>query len=203
MAGNAMAQDKTCDDVVWNESVLAQYPAAAEACREVRTHEGRDYIKINAIFHKIHNNGAVTISIVETDGDAVRRSFMPKSETRVWIDGEQKRWQDLYDRQEINLYIPSDRFEFVAMDEMQAPGPAQVAMVVEESTEEPVAAPPHTASNRPLMVALGALMLALGGGIGFMRRFQALTNTSPKPVGSVCSPVSFPGSLAGSFAALT
>ena len=48
-----------------------------------------------------------------------------------------------------------------------------VAMVVEEPAAEPVAALQHTASNRPLMVALGTLMLALGGGIGFMRRFAS------------------------------
>ncbi|MEM9302751.1 MAG: LPXTG cell wall anchor domain-containing protein [Pseudomonadota bacterium] len=170
-AGSAQAQQKTCDDVVWSAAALEAYPAAAEACREVITHEGRDFVKMSAVFFKQHNNGALTVAIEETDGDMVRHSFKPQSEMRVWVDGEQKDWSDLYPRQPINVYVPSDRWEFASLNE-EDPGMVELAMVVEEPPEEPAPEPmlPKTASNAPLVKAIGAGLLALGLFLGFRRR---------------------------------
>ncbi len=148
--------------------VTSQFPEASNACLDIATREGKQYA---------HFKG----EIVSVSGSQVRArfklpngqysqtyAFTPKSGSRVKIAGQTYRFSELQKGQELDLYVPPDRWEFeVPETESFAAAPTVETYRVTTVT---VGSLPHTASEVPLVGLLSVVLLALGTGLTLIRR---------------------------------
>ena len=101
-------------------------------------------------------------------------TVMPDPSARVRIGGRNYRWRDLSRGQELDVWVPPDRFEIAVPEDPEqqfAAAPAIAVLVISEPTTTVAANTlPRTASLVPLVGALGALLAALGLGVVAIRR---------------------------------
>jgi hypothetical protein len=163
-ASQLMAAEKvestsvTCSDLNWSEEVLAINPDVAAFCQTVYEKDGKLYAKTsvevvrvrgsNMTFRPIHLDG--------TRGDS--RSVTLASDWRANIGGRDYRASDLSRGQELNVYLPEDRFA-LSIEEITEP------VAIEEATVMPT-----TASPLFLIGLVGSGFLALGGMLSGIRR---------------------------------
>lgn len=163
---SALAQGG-CGAVNFTGPVASQFPEAPNACLDIATREGKQYA---------HFKG----EIVSVSGSQVRArfklpngqysqtyAFTPKSGSRVKIAGQTYRFSELQKGQELDVYIPPDRWEFeVPETENFAAAPVETYRV----TTVTVGSLPHTASEVPLVGLLSVVLLTLGTGLTLIRR---------------------------------
>ncbi len=163
---SALAQGG-CGAVTFTGPVASQFPEAPNACLDIATREGKQYA---------HFKG----EIVSVSGSQVRArfklpngqysqtyAFTPKSGSRVKIAGQTYRFSELQKGQELDVYIPPDRWEFeVPETENFAAAPVETYRV----TTVTVGSLPHTASEVPTVGLLSVVLLALGTGLTLIRR---------------------------------
>jgi hypothetical protein len=103
--------DLTCDDIEFTAEVTSVYPDIAEACQDVVEIDGERYAKIGVEVLRTSNNSA-SFRIKRADGTygPTQRANLP-SDWRARLDGREVRVRDLQRGQELNLYMPSDRWE--------------------------------------------------------------------------------------------
>ncbi len=172
-AGSLMAQDKaesatvTCADLNWAAEVLAANPDIAESCQAVFEKAGTLYAKTTVEVVRVRGN-RMTFRPLHTDGTmGDSRSVKLDSAWRAEIGGRSYRASDLMRGQQLNVYIPEDRFAMAIHD---ADGPDEADLIV---IEEEVVEMPTTASPLFLIGAAGGALLALGGILtGIRRRFS-------------------------------
>ncbi len=172
-AGSLMAQDKavsstvTCADLNWSAEVLALNPDIAAMCQSVYEKDGSLYAKASIEVVRVRGN-RMTFRPLHTDGTlGDSRSVQLDSAWRAEIGGRSYRASDLMRGQQLNVYMPEDRFALAIHDE---DGPDDADMVV---IEEEVVEMPATASPLFLIGAIGGAFLALGGMLsGIRRRFS-------------------------------
>jgi hypothetical protein len=164
---SALAQGG-CGAVTFTGPVASQFPEASNACLDIATREGKQYA---------HFKG----EIVSVSGSQVRArfklpngqysqtyAFNPKSGSRVRIAGQSYRFSELQKGQELDIYVPPDRWEFdVPETENFAAAPTVETYRVTTVTFGSL---PHTASEVPLVGLLSAMLLALGTGLTLVRR---------------------------------
>jgi hypothetical protein len=97
-------------------------------------------------------------------------AFNPDPSTRINIAGQRYRWGDLQKGQELDVYLPPDRFEFDVpqTESFAAAAPAEVVRVTTITIASPTL--PKTASSVPLVGMLSVVLLALGTGLTLIRR---------------------------------
>ena len=164
--GQAMAQDAapTCADLNWSAQVLAANPDIAKSCRAVYEKNGKMYAKVAIEVVRIRGN-RMTFRPQHTDGGmGDSRSVQLNNSWRAEIGGRQYRASDLMRGQELNIYIPEDRFALIIED---ADGPDEMDIVV---IEEEVVEMPTTASPLFLIGLAGGAFVALGGLLSGIRR---------------------------------
>lgn len=174
-AGSLMAQDKTvsstvtCADLNWSAEVLANNPDIAESCQSVFEKDGELYAKATVEVVRVRGN-RMTFRPLHTDGTmGDSRSIQVPSSWRAEIGGRSYRASDLMRGQQLNVYLPQDRFALAVSDGSDE-GPDEVDMIV---IEEEVVEMPTTASPLFLIGAAGGAFLALGGMLsGLRRRFS-------------------------------
>ena len=172
-AGSLMAQDKvesttvTCADLNWSAEVLAMNPDIGESCQSVFEKNGELYAKSTVEVVRVRGN-RMTFRPLHTDGTmGDSRSIQLNSSWRADIGGRSYRASDLMRGQQLNVYIPQDRFALAIHD---ADGPDEADLIV---IEEEVVEMPATASPLFLIGAVGGALLALGGMLtGIRRRFS-------------------------------
>ncbi len=171
-AGSALAQEKaestsvTCDDLNWSAEVLAQNPNVPQYCRAVYEKDGQLYAKAKAQVVRVRGN-RITFRPVFADGSLDdSRSIQVGSDWRANIGGRQYRASDLMRGQELNIYVPQDRFALAIEDETSV----GLADETVHEVEEEVVEMPTTASPLFLVGAVGGAFLALGGLLSGLRR---------------------------------
>jgi hypothetical protein len=170
-AGSLMAQDKmestvSCADLSWSAEVLAANPGIAQTCQSVYEKGGKLYAKSTVEVVRVRGN-RMTFRPLRTDGSmGDSRSVQLDSSWRAEIGGRSYRASDLMRGQQLNVYIPQDRFALAVAD---ADGPDEAELVV---IEEEVVEMPTTASPLFLIGLAGGAFMALGGLLsGIRRRF--------------------------------
>jgi hypothetical protein len=173
MAQADMATSASCDNIEFTSRVLNQLPNAKDYCLEVALRENKLYAHFATEF--VRRSGAdVVLRFKKPDGtlsDPIQ--ITPPEDQRVNMDGRNVRVRDLNRGDEVDIWLPHDRFE-VAFHETQeefvaAPTVTTYAATTVEEEQPAPAALPSTASVVPLLGLLGALFATIGGILGWIR----------------------------------
>jgi len=169
-AGQAMAQEAaapTCDDLQWSAEVLAANPDIGKTCQAVYEKDGKLYAKASIEVVRVRGN-RMTFRTMHTDGGkGDSRSVQLDNSWRAEIGGRQYRASDLMRGQQLNVYLPEDRFVLSVED---ADGPDEMDAV---AIEDEVVDMPTTASPLFLIGLAGGAFMALGGLLTGLRRRNA------------------------------
>jgi hypothetical protein len=172
MAQTDMTTTASCDQIEFTSRVNNQLPNAKDYCLEVALKENKLYAHFATEF--VRRSGSdVVLRFKRPDGtfsDPIQ--ITPPEDQRVNINGREVRMRDLNRGDEIDIWLPHDRFEvaFAETQEEFAAAPTVTtypATVVEESPAP--ATLPSTASIVPLIGLLGALFATIGGILGWVR----------------------------------
>ena len=160
----ALAQEElSCSEIEWSSMVTDEYPSIADACDAVVEKNGKKFARIEVEIQRVRGR-TLTFKILNNDGSS-GGSYSQTVDTgwRARIGGRSYRPSDLFRGQQLNVYMPHDRWAVIPEDE---DGPAETEAVAL------VAAPmlPTTASPLPLFGLLGAGFMALAAGLGVIRR---------------------------------
>ena len=163
---NAQVTDLTCADIQWSAQVLAANPDVGESCQAVYEKDGRMFAKVSVEVVRVRGN-TITFRPLHTDGTrGDSRSITVPSDWRARIAGRNYRASDLMRGQQLNVYIPEDRWALAVHDEDFGTMEETALVAIEEETVEM----PTTASPLFLLGAAGGAFLALGGLLGGLRR---------------------------------
>ena len=157
--GKVMSSTVTCADLNWSAEVLAKNPDIAEMCQTVYEKDGKLFAKTSVEVVRVRGNTMTfrPIRVDGTKGDS--RSVTLAASWRAKIAGREYRASDLSRGQELNVYLPEDRF-VLAIEDVETE-----FVVIEEATEMPT-----TASPLFLFGLAGGAFLALGGLLSGIRR---------------------------------
>jgi hypothetical protein len=173
-APSAFAQQSACRDLNFTGPIAREFPNARDACLGVVTRDGQQYAHFQARVTNVRGN-TVEAEFKMPDGRYGRPiSVTPDPEARVRIAGRNYRYRDLSRGQELDVYLPPDRWEiavpsdpeaeFVAASTVTTVAIAQPATTVAANTL------PRTGSLVPLAGALGGILTVLGLAIAALRR---------------------------------
>ncbi|MBN7797947.1 hypothetical protein [Parahaliea mediterranea] len=167
MSGQAAAQAPTCADIEWSASVKADYPDIEETCSGVYERDGKLYAQARVEVQRVRGN-RITFRPLHTDGTkGDSHSINVPSTWRAKIAGRNYRASELVRGQELNVYVPNDRWALAVYDE--EPSMAEEIEVIEIVAVEEVAMP-TTASPLFLFGLGGGALLSLGGLLTALRR---------------------------------
>jgi len=167
-AGSAMAQTTqsalSCADLNWSAEVLAANPDVGDSCTSVWEKDGKLYAKVPIEVVRTRGN-RITFRPLHTDGTmGDSRSVVAPSDWRAHIAGRQYRASDLYRGQQLNVYLPEDRFALIVEDH---DGPDEMDAV---DIEDAAVDMPMTASPLVLIGLAGGVLLGMGALFGRIRR---------------------------------
>jgi len=164
---SALAQQTGCRDITFTGPIAREFPNARDACLDVETRsDGRQYAHFQARITRVRGN-TVEAEFKMPDGTYGRPiSVTPDPDARVRIAGRSYRYNELARGQELDVYLPPDRWEIaVASDSDVDFAAAPTVELFALSDPSPAVAAttlPRTASPVPLVGALGGLLTALG-----------------------------------------
>ena len=156
-------EDLSCSDIEWSSAVTSEYPSIADACDAVVVKNDKMYARIQVEVQRARGR-TLTFKILNNDGTSGGSYTQNMSSSwRANIAGKSYRPSELYRGQELNVYMPHDRWAVIHEDE---DGPDDM------DATELAAAPmlPKTAGILPLFAAFGLGFMALGGVLGAVRR---------------------------------
>lgn len=159
-----------CGNVNFTGPVLSQFPQARDACLDLVTRNGQQFAHFKGEIVRISGN-QVTMRFKLPNGQYSQNfSFTPQSTARINIAGTKYRVSELSRGQELDIYLPPDRWEFDVpeTENFAAAAPAEVVRITTITTASPTL--PKTASSVPLAGALSLALLALGSGLALIRR---------------------------------
>jgi hypothetical protein len=166
-AGQVSAQEESatsCADLNWSAEVLAGNPDIGQSCQAVYEKGGKLFAKASIEVVRVRGN-RMTFRPMHTDGSkGDSRSVQLDSAWRADIGGRSYRASDLMRGQQLNVYLPEDRFA-LAVEDADGPDAAEMMVVEEEVVEMPT-----TASPLFLVGLAGGALLAMGGLFGRIRR---------------------------------
>ena len=174
-AGQAFAQNASsegmdigtptsCADLNWSAEVLAANPDIAMSCQAVYEKDGELFAKATIEVIRVRGN-RMTFRTMHTDGGkGDSRSITLPATWRAEIGGRSYRASDLMRGQQLNVYIPQDRFA-LAVEDSDGVDAADVVVI-----EEAVVEMPSTASPLFLIGLAGGAFIALGGLLSGVRR---------------------------------
>ncbi|HZF29652.1 MAG TPA: hypothetical protein VE907_11065 [Gammaproteobacteria bacterium] len=167
-----------CSDLVFTGEVAQKYPNAKNACLDVVQRDGKTFAHFKARIQSIRG-GQVTADFKQPDGTYTRPiEFTPPSSQRLRIAGQSLRWSELSRGQELDVYLPPDRWEIAVPDDAPTLAAQQApvqTVPIHEPTPTFAAAPtlPRTASIVPALGLLGGLLTGLAAFVTVMRRRYA------------------------------
>jgi hypothetical protein len=159
-----MAQDDlSCSDIEWSSVVTDQYPSIADACDAVVMKNDKMFARIEVEVMRVRGR-TLTFRIMNNDGSSGGNySQTVDTSWRAKIGGRSYRPRDLSRGQMLNVYMPGDRWAVIHEDD---DGPDEADAIA----LSPAPVLPETASPLPLIGLLGGLFMALGAGLGVIRR---------------------------------
>ncbi len=164
---SAQAQaDLSCDDIQWSAEVISEYPSIANACDGVVIKNDKMYARIQVELQRVRGR-SLTFKILNNDGSS-GGSYTTNVDSgwRTRIGGQTYRANELSRGQQLNVYMPADRWAVIQEDEdgpddMDATALAAAPML------------PKTAGMLPLFAVFGAGFMGLGVLLGAVRRRRA------------------------------
>jgi hypothetical protein len=159
-----------CGNIEFTEAISSQFPDAEDACLGVVERDGKEYARFEAKIVRVQGS-RVEAQFKLPNGEYGKTvAFTPPSSARVRIGGTTYRYRDLSPGQELDVYVPPDRWEIAVPQE---PDFATAQTVEEVQLTEPsetlAAALPSTAGRLPWLTALGValLLVSLGSGLSY------------------------------------
>jgi LPXTG-motif cell wall-anchored protein len=147
-----------CSDVEFHQDVIDKYPTIANACQEVITKDDKSYIKVVADFVSFRRPNKLTINVHENDGSKEKQVIEVEPDMMVMAGNKEVNVASLPRNYQLNFFMPSDRFEFIA-DEI----------MIDEPTET-MAMLPKTASVWPAIGLAGLTMLGFSQLLAWRRK---------------------------------
>ena len=167
----AAQTDLTCADIDFTAEMRARYSDIDKSCLDVVEINGERFAKMNVELIRTRGNTA-TFKFKHNDGTfgPVQTATLP-ADWRAEIGGREYRIRELTRGQELNIYLPSDRWEA----DLVAPAATYTAytgytMMEDTEEETTMAALPSTASPLFAIGGLGGLALMLASALGIYRR---------------------------------
>jgi LPXTG-motif cell wall-anchored protein len=168
-------QPAVCERVEFSQDVLARFPNIRQACLDVIQKDGQEFAVVKADLIRATAR-RMTVRVKLPDGTRSEpRAINVAPGFRVNVNGRSTRIEEIAVGQEITAYVnvrdpgialapaePTEPVVFTPVPAEPEPEPAAVA------TAEPEM--PKTATQLPLLGALGVALLALGAGFAFLRR---------------------------------
>lgn len=157
----ALAQSG-CPDVDFNSSITSRFPDASDACLGIEVRDGRQYAHFQAELVGVSGN-SVRARFRLPDGDySDTYAFDVKPEARVEIEGRSYRYRDLERGQELDVYLPPDRWQFHIPESENFEVSRTVAVYTPMQAADEGAMLPSTASPVPLIGAAGGVLSLIG-----------------------------------------
>jgi len=150
--------DLTCDDITFGYEMTSRFPNIGDACQGVVEVDGERFAKMSVEIVRTGNNSA-TFKFKMPDG-----SYGPTQSTnldpswRAEINGRSYRVRELGRGQELNIYLPSDRWEAHVATNMTGYFAVYYPVAMEEDSGGG-ASLPSTASFMPMFALLGGAAL--------------------------------------------
>ena len=164
---SALAQGG-CGAVNFTGAVASQFPEARNACLDIVTREGKQYAHFKGEIVSVSGSQVRARFKLPSGEYSQTYAFTPKSGSRIKIANQSYRFSELQKGQELDVYVPPDRWEFeIPETENFAAAPTVETYRVTTVT---VASLPHTASEVPTVGLLSVVLLALGTGLTLIRR---------------------------------
>jgi hypothetical protein len=105
----------SCEELRWSEAVLQANPDIGKACRGVFEKDGVLYALARIEVAQVQGN-TLRFRTLRTDGSkGPRRSVKLPGNFRVKLDGRDYRISELSVGQQLNIFLPEDRFALVGM----------------------------------------------------------------------------------------
>lgn len=153
-----------CSEVVWEPSVLSQYPNIGDLCQAVVERDGKQYVEVQGKFVRMHD-GKARIKFKHSDG-SYGKTFESKElpdDYKITVNGKPTLLHRVQRDTQLTVYLPPDRFELIS------------DLTAASNSYAMVEAPPEmpkTASWTPLLGLLGALGCGLGLLMTGLRRLR-------------------------------
>lgn len=169
----APASAVTCDEVEFGSDLTDRFPTIADACLDVVERDGQQYVHMKAELARRPSGNHGVFRFKHADGTygPTQAIDVPPS-WRARIEGRDYRLRDLSSGQELDVYIPPDRWAVhVDAPDDELDETIVLITVIEPREEAPML--PATASNMPLFALFGALALLGAGALRVARRNAA------------------------------
>jgi hypothetical protein len=159
-----------CGAVNFTGPVAQQFPQARDACVEMVTKNGQQFAHFKAQIQGVSGNQVRTRFKLPNGQYSDTYAFTPQPGARVNINGTKYRFNELSKGQDLDVYLPPNRWEFDVpeTENFAAAAPAEVVRVTTITRAAPTL--PKTASSVPLVGVLSVVLLALGTGLALIRR---------------------------------
>lgn len=169
-------QPEACQRVEFSEQVLERFPNIRNACLDVISRDGQQFAVVRANLVRTRPRRMV-VRVRLPDGTQTEpMGINVGSNERVNIGGRLVPISEVAVGQELSAYIHVTDPGIALASE--STGPVEFTPITAEPEPEPEPAAtvaetpqmPKTATNLPLAGTIGALLLALGAGLAFLRR---------------------------------
>jgi hypothetical protein len=164
---------KSCEGIQWSSEALEMYPTIESACQAVEERDGKTYVKFEGKVKRNVDRGKQLVVDFKDGGEVTLR---PPPEMHVYLDGRRTPAAKLQSGDELNFYVPEDRFaahfpetETVTTRFVVVPM-VQPQQTVAEQPSERMAALPATAGWMPLLALLGLTTIGTGVVLTCVRR---------------------------------
>ncbi len=163
--------DLTCDDITFTYEMTSRFANIGDACLDVVEVDGERFAKMSVELVTTGNNRA-SFKFKMPDGSyGPTQSVKLDPSWRSKIDGRNYRIRELGRGQELNIYLPSDRWEAHVATNMTGYFAVYYPVALEdEDTGGSVAALPSTASYMPMFGLLGGAALFSAFFVRVLRR---------------------------------
>jgi hypothetical protein len=162
IGATASAQtDLTCADITFSYEVTSKYASVADGCRDVVEVDGERYAKMRVEIMSARGNVG-TFRFMNKDGTyGPLESVTVDDDWRAELGGRSYRMRQLSPGQEMNIYIPGDRWEAHVAKDMSGTITVYYAVALVDVSDSGSSLP-STASPLPLigMLGVGSLFTA-------------------------------------------
>jgi len=171
---SASLAQTSCSDLVFTGEVAQKYPNARNGCLDVVQKDGKSFAHFKARISQIRG-GQITAEFKQPNGTYTTPiEFTPPSSQRVKIAGQSFRWNELQRGQELDVYLPPDRWEIAVPDDAPTltaqQAPVQTVPIREPTQTFAAATLPRTASPLPTFGLVGALLIGFAAFVRVLRR---------------------------------
>jgi LPXTG-motif cell wall-anchored protein len=166
------AQELSCEELEFDEAILEEFPRAQEYCMDVAEREGKPYAHFIAEVERVRGN-TVSVRFKTPDGELGEAvAFTPPSDFRVQIDGRGYTVRQLERGQELDVWVPEDRWHLATHDTAEDLETATelAAFEIEEPETSERTTLPATASPWPTLALLGGGLMLLAAALRLRRR---------------------------------